>query len=653
MKTQNMKNQNVIKPLTLAISIAFTSPLIFNSALASPTQEQDQRKDLPMQQERLQITSANQIPNRMLKIETLPSELIFSGTDTLPELEGFLTEYVDMLEQGYDINDTTAKREFLETKLALRLAQQHWSEAIELIAQIRDLSEKAAAKQTTRLIPLAYAQAMLELGSADHERFQTVFEKHLNLAMEKVDLTVAGNDVKNLLGRRQLMTRNFLGGYAEANIDEPAKMAKLNLTVSAIQSILSFHRTVNDELPLRDVIIASLSAHLENAPQVITENRWLQRDIAIETGNTTLVAIWDTGIDTELQQGRMWNNPDVSAVNPHGLAFDEYFVKQSDNLLTRVNEYGDQLNELLALLKGFSDQRSNQSTQAAKDFQAHVSALKPEELGEFQNRLGDTGVYSHGQMVADVAAQGLSPVQLMNIKMSWQNMELYKENPIDENYVSKLVAAAQESVDFMRQHKVRVVNLSWRLSMPMFEEILLVTASESDPAKAKLRAEKLFNTLNDGLQTAFASAPEILFIAGAGNEDENVEFVKSTPAGINLPNVITVGAVDPGLKPTSFTSFGASIDLYANGYEVPARMPGGMMNKASGTSIAAPLVTNLAAKILAKQPELSPPQVIALMQKHATLESEQQLPVVHPLATICAVASELSQCAGGKVAKVQ
>lgn len=636
-----MTTRTFIKPLVIAMSMAFTC-----AASAEDSQRFSQQQNL------VEINSANQIPNQMLKLETLPSELIFSGNKQLPELEEFLTSYVDMLERGYVFNDITAKRQFLETKLALHLAQHKWQEAIVLIEQIRSISEKAAAKQTMGLIPYAYAKAMLEPGSATHKNFQQKFEKQLQSELAQVDLAVARNEVKNLLGQRQLMTRNFMGGYAEANIDKPAEMAKFNLPVSAVESILSFHRVVEQELPLRDVITSSLSKRLADSPEVATVNLWKQRDIAIEQGQTTLVAIWDTGIDTELQQDRMWRNPDESALNPHGIAYDEYFVKQPENLLTRVNEYADELDKLLALIKGFTDQRSNQATQAAKDFQAYVSSLKPEEVGEFQTKLGDVGVYSHGQVVADVAAQGFKPVKLMNIKMSWPNMEIYKENPVNEEYVDKLVAAAKESIAFMRQHNVRVANLSWRLSMPMFEEIILVTGIETDPKKAKQRAQKLFHTLDDGLMAAFASAPDILFIAGAGNEDENVEFVKSTPAGINLPNVITVGAVDPGLQPTSFTSFGRSIDLYANGYEVPARMPGGMVNQASGTSIAAPLVTNLAAKILSLQPDLKPAQVVALMKEHATLESDQQLPVVHPIDTVCAIAPELSECSQGKVASV-
>jgi subtilisin family serine protease len=123
-------------------------------------------------------------------------------------------------------------------------------------------------------------------------------------------------------------------------------------------------------------------------------------------------------------------------------------------------------------------------------------------------------------------------------------------------------------------------------------------------------------------------------VAGAGNEDEDVDFVRSFPAGINLPNVVTVGAVDVALQPASFTSYGKSIDLYANGFEVPSKVPGGMPINISGTSLAAPQVTNLAGKILAINPRLTAAQVRAIIEETATEEGPRKLKVINPVAAL-------------------
>ena len=111
----------------------------------------------------------------------------------------------------------------------------------------------------------------------------------------------------------------------------------------------------------------------------------------------------------------------------------------------------------------------------------------------------------------------------------------------------------------------------------------------------------------------------------------------SVPAGINLPNVITIGAVDRELQPAGFTSYGESIDLYANGFEVPGRVPGGRELRLSGTSMAAPQVANLAGKLWATNPDLTVAEVIDAMTSTATAEGEQGLPVIHPALALAAV----------------
>jgi subtilisin family serine protease len=49
--------------------------------------------------------------------------------------------------------------------------------------------------------------------------------------------------------------------------------------------------------------------------------------------------------------------------------------------------------------------------------------------------------------------------------------------------------------------------------------------------------------------------------------------------------------------------------VYSSGFEVESYVPGGEMMKLSGTSMAAPNVTNLAAKLWATHPKLSVGQV--------------------------------------------
>ena len=57
----------------------------------------------------------------------------------------------------------------------------------------------------------------------------------------------------------------------------------------------------------------------------------------------------------------------------------------------------------------------------------------------------------------------------------------------------------------------------------------------------------------------------------------------------------------------------AHVRLLADGFHVDSYIPGGERMQLSGTSMAAPQVTNLAAKLMALDPSLTPGEVIDLM----------------------------------------
>ena len=108
----------------------------------------------------------------------------------------------------------------------------------------------------------------------------------------------------------------------------------------------------------------------------------------------------------------------------------------------------------------------------------------------------------------------------------------------------------------------------------------------------------------------------------AGNSDSDAEFTQAVPAGLHLPNLLAVGAVNQAGDETSFTSYGSTVVVDAAGYEVKSNIPGGGMVRWSGTSIASPNVANLAAKLFALDPSLSPEQVIDLIKRGATTSED-------------------------------
>lgn len=130
------------------------------------------------------------------------------------------------------------------------------------------------------------------------------------------------------------------------------------------------------------------------------------------------------------------------------------------------------------------------------------------------------------------------------------------------------------------------------------------------------------------------SAPQILFVCAAGNSNSDNGFSETIPSSFELPNLITVGATDQAGDETSFTSYGKTVLVYADGYRVESFVPGGAKLPFSGTSAAAPAVVNLAGKLLALDPRLTPEEVIHLIVDGGIATSDGQRRNINPQRSI-------------------
>ena len=83
--------------------------------------------------------------------------------------------------------------------------------------------------------------------------------------------------------------------------------------------------------------------------------------------------------------------------------------------------------------------------------------------------------------------------------------------------------------------------MSWGGSVGDVEGALEQCGIGKDPEERKKIARELFDIGRDGLTKALRSAPEILFVAAAGNENSDAGFAESIPAAIDAPNLLAVG----------------------------------------------------------------------------------------------------------------
>jgi thermitase len=126
--------------------------------------------------------------------------------------------------------------------------------------------------------------------------------------------------------------------------------------------------------------------------------------------------------------------------------------------------------------------------------------------------------------------------------------------------------------------------------------IKVISASWGSPAYSK--------ALEDTIRAAGDEG--ILFVAAAGNNGTSNDKNPHFPSNFALPNVISVAALDRSDQLASFSNFGIkTVHVAAPGKDILSTWLNDDYREASGTSMATPYVSGVAALVLASEPNLS------------------------------------------------
>lgn len=116
-----------------------------------------------------------------------------------------------------------------------------------------------------------------------------------------------------------------------------------------------------------------------------------------------------------------------------------------------------------------------------------------------------------------------------------------------------------------------------------------------------------------------------LFVAAAGNEGTDNDATPHYPSSYDSPNVIAVAATNDTDGLAGFSNYGeTSVDLGAPGVRILSTLPGGEYGSYSGTSMAAPHVTGVAALAKSQDPTADDGELKARILQYAEPKASLQ-----------------------------
>lgn len=193
---------------------------------------------------------------------------------------------------------------------------------------------------------------------------------------------------------------------------------------------------------------------------------------------------------------------------------------------------------------------------------------------------------AHGTMTSGIIA-GEGRVGISGVAPNIKLLPL-KFMSAEHGYTSDAV----EAIEYAEKCGVKIVNCSW--GTPQDNPALLHHITNSS----------------------------MLFVVAAGNDGNNIKDKPAYPASYDLPNLITVGAINNQGELAMFSNYGSQVHVAAPGVFIYTTVPSQSNDNysiSSGTSLAAPFVSGIAALILSVNSSLTADKIKSILMDNVNI----------------------------------
>jgi subtilisin family serine protease len=567
------------------------------------------------------VTSQADLPRFSYPLTGTASELVQSDDSTFNAFAAKVRADLDSVLRDYEIDDKATLRTLLSVKLDLEELAGEYKEGLQTVEALRALQQKPAAKLFAFLYTRARLQAAIDAKTTQGPAYEQAFAKHFREAIDPLPWDVVEDSVKESYAGSRLYTKSVAVGNVETELD-PAVQKSGALDNQEAWDLISTRDDLQSGIQMLHARAQVLKEYIA-AHNVVQPDIWAAREVTLtkeQSLSPVLVAIWDSGIDVSLFPDQLFTDPKPTASGTHGLAFDDRGDPSTTWLYPLTAEQQKAYPDFRELIQGRLDIENGINTPAADALQKKYATLSAEQIHQLFELDKVLGFYVHGTHCAGIAVRGNAAARLVVARFNDQLPDL-PFAPTAE-WARHMGAAFQQMSDYFRTRNVRVVNMSWGDDPQEFETWISKTGGGGDPAARKKRAAELYAIWRDAVETAIKGAPNTLFVTAAGNSDSDSGFIADVLSSLQLPNLIAVGAVNQAGDETSFTSYGKAVVVDSDGYNVESLVPGGAKLRLSGTSMASPNVVNLAAKLFALDPSLTPAKVVELIRQGASTSED-------------------------------